>query len=355
MKLTGRFRVSKFWPDHIPGVEDRVFLNIGSSGPNFVRTASTIDGVSMVQSTSLQTGRDYEFTMDLKARKTGRFHVHPVLNVLNTGTLVGGGRWITIEPGAQPFDNKVETMFGREVDLETYNLNVVYSWHLLWFLVGGAWLAYWFRRRPLLIPRYREVQSLEDAGEDPDQLITATDRKVAAGFVAVTLVLIIGGYQWAEARHPVTTPLRTAKVDVPEKPAPVSSIDVKLEEATYRIPGRSFQMTLTVDNHSNQVVEVGEFATANVRFINPSVQSVEPHDSHDLVAPQGLRVEGGPLTPGDSHVIKVFAEDALWETQRLTLLINDPDSIIVGLLFFYGPDGSREIVEVGGPMLPVFQ
>ena len=36
------------------------------------------------------------------------------------------------------FENKVETMFGREVDLERYNLATIYSWHALWFVIGGA-------------------------------------------------------------------------------------------------------------------------------------------------------------------------------------------------------------------------
>ena len=34
-------------------------------------------------------------------------------------------------------------------------------------------------------------------------------------------------------------------------------------------------------------------------------------------------------------------------------MINDPDSVIAGLLFFRGEDGSREIVEVVGSLIPV--
>ncbi|MFP6682760.1 MAG: methane monooxygenase/ammonia monooxygenase subunit B, partial [Gammaproteobacteria bacterium] len=91
-----------------------------------------------------------------------------------------------------------------------------------------------------------------------------------------------------------------------------------------------------------------------LRFINPSVLTLKPRDSHDLVAPNGLRVEGGEIPAGETKTVNVFAEDALWETQRLTQMINDPDSIIAGLLFFHGDDGGREVVEIGGSMLPVF-
>jgi methane/ammonia monooxygenase subunit B len=129
---------------------------------------------------------------------------------------------------------------------------------------------------------------------------------------------------------------------------------VTLDEAQYRIPGRSFQMSLTVENRGSEAMQIGEFATANLRFINPAVRTLAPADSHDLIAPDGLRIEGGPVAPGETRTLKVFAEDALWETQRLTHMINDPDSTIAGLLFFYADNGEREIVEIGGTMMPVF-
>ena len=58
LKISGRLLPSKFWPDHIPSVEGQIFLNVGTSGPNFIRISSSIDGVSMVQSSALQLGRD---------------------------------------------------------------------------------------------------------------------------------------------------------------------------------------------------------------------------------------------------------------------------------------------------------
>ena len=353
--IKGRMRVSKFWPDHLPSVTERVFLNVGTSGPNFVRLASHIDGVSMVQSTSLEIGRDYEFGMTLKARRPGRFHVHPVLSVLDAGGMVGPGAWIDVYGDPDAFENSVETMFGKPVELETFNLPIVFAWHGLWFGVGGAWLTYWFRQRPLLIPRMRAVKQAEEQGGDGDDIITARDRKVAIGFVVVTLVLVVAGYQWAQIQYPTTTPLRTSKIDVPRKEPPQHLVDVELKDATYRIPGRSFQMELEVTNNSQATYHVSEFLVANIRFINPAFKSVEPLDSHDLVASSGLRVDNDSVRPGETKTIKVFAEDAQWENQRLTEMLNDPDSVIAGLLLFESRDGSREVIEVGGSILPVFQ
>lgn len=352
--VKGRFRTSAWWPEHIPSVVGRVFLNVGTSGPNFVRVRSSIDGVSMVQSTSLELGRDYAFEMVLKARRPGRYHVHPILSVEESGGMVGPGRWVEVTGNESDFVNTVTTMFGREVNLETYNLGTIGVWHGIWFLIGGAWLAYWLRRRPLLIPRYREVERAEREHGDGDAVLTDTDRKVAIGFLIVTFLVIVAGYQWAERKYPVTTPLRTAKVRVPAKPPATSPVAVRLEGARYRIPGRSFQMDLEITNGTDTELQLAEFSTANVRFINPQVSEVKPLDSHDLIAPAGLRIEEGPIAPGETRRMTVYAEDALWETQRLTHMINDPDSVIAGLLFFQDPQGRREIVEVGGTMVPVF-
>ena len=353
--IKGRMRTSKYWPDHLPSVAGRVFLNVGTAGPNFVRLSSHIDNVSMVQSTSLEVGRDYEFGLELKARRPGRFHVHPVLSVLDAGGMVGPGVWIEVSGDENEFENSVETMFGNKVDLETYNLPVIFSWHALWFVVGGAWLLYWFRQRPLLIPRMRAVNNAEEADGDGDDIITATDRKVAIGFVIVTLLLVLAGYQWAQWQYPTTTPLRTSKVEVPKKAPPESVINVEMNSATYRIPGRSFEMELTLTNHGTESYSLTEFSLASIRFINPDIKKLEPQDSHDLIASTGLRVENNGIAPGKQTTIKVFAEDALWETQRLTEMLNDPDSVIAGLLFFESANAPTEVVEVGGNILPVFQ
>lgn len=353
--IKGRMRTSKYWPDHLPSVTGRVFLNVGTAGPNFVRLSSHIDGISMVQSTSLEIGRDYEFGLELKARRPGRFHVHPVLSVLDAGGMVGPGIWVDVIGDAADFENSVETMFGNTVNLETYNLGVIYTWHLLWFVVGGAWLFYWLRQRPLLIPRLRAVKKAQDAGSDGDDVITHTDLKVAIGFVIVTLLLVAAGYQWAQWQYPTTTPLRTSKVDVPNKPPPQSLIEAELSNATYRIPGRSFSMDLTLTNQGTEAYVLSEFSLANIRFINPAVKTLEALDSHDLIASNGLRVENNLIPPGETTTIKVFAEDALWETQRLTEMLNDPDSVIAGLLFFESANAPTEVVEIGGNILPVFQ
>jgi len=65
-------------------------------------------------------------------------------------------------------------------------------------------------------------------------------------------------------------------------------------------------------------------------------------------------VEGGSIGPGETKRIVMYADDALWETYRLTSLIYDPDSRFAAMLFFYNESNERVYYEVGGPMLPTF-
>ena len=355
--LKGKMQASGFWPEHIPGVDGNVYLNIGSAGPTFVRLSSKINGQSVIQSTSLEYGETYDFEVVLKARRPGRYHLHPLLNVEDTGALVGPGRWIVITGDQADFTNTAETMFGNVIDMENFWLTEIFTWHAIWLAIGLAWFLYWVRptNRPVLLMRYRMVKAKLDADEDPDDLIPFRENIVGAVVLVLTLILVGAGFFWADQKFPVTTPLRSATVKVFPTDLGIQNVEAEVVDATYRIPGRSFRMKVKVTNNGDSPVQMGEFLIANIRFINPDVMDIQPIDSHDLVAPNGLRVPDGVVQPGETRDITVYAEDAMWETWRLTTLINDPDSLIVGMAFFFAEDGERSVIEIGGPMLPVFE
>ena len=81
---------------------------------------------------------------------------------------------------------------------------------------------------------------------------------------------------------------------------------------------------------------------------------MQPRDEHDLVAPDALRVEGAPVAPGETRRVVLYADDAMWETERMTTMIASPDAVVAGLLFFFDGRGRRYMVEFGGPMIPDF-
>ncbi len=352
LTIRGKFIPSKFWPEHMASIADTAFLNVGVPGPAFLRIDSRVNGVPMIRSTAFEIGKLYEYEMTLRARTAGRYHVHPVISVKDAGPIIGNGLWVEVLPGVGEFQAPVKTLLGDTIDLETYGLANVLAWSALWFGLGLAWFGYWLTKCPIIIPRFRRVKEL--GPEHADEILTPADRKAGALFFTVTLVLITGGYFWAEERWPITTPLQTGKIDVPPRELNNEHVDVRVLDARYRIPGRSFRLEIEVTNRGRKALQVAEFTTATVRFLNAQLLNDAPQDSHDLVAQDALRVEGGAIPPGATRTLVLYAEDALWETQRLTTLIYDPDSRFAGLLHFLDAEGNRTLVEIGGPMIPRF-
>ena len=56
---------------------------------------------------------------------------------------------------------------------------------------------------------------------------------------------------------------------------------------------------------------------------------------------------------GKATSIATFADDALWETQHMTTMINSPNANVAALLFI-SEDGQRQRVEISGQMISAF-
>lgn len=350
--VKGSFIPSESWPHHVASIEDgSAFLNIGVPGPSFVRLETRINGTPGIRSTTFKRGERYDFVVTLKARTPGRYHLHPIVNVKDAGPMIGPGLWVEVGGTQADFQNSIKTLLGQELDLETYGFAHSVGWSVAWIALGLLWFGYWLTKIPLIMPRFRRVSAL---GENADDMITARDRMVALGVLLVTLMLIVGGYIYANERWPITTPLQTGKVDTAVLEREPSPVMVRMDDARYRIPGRSFRIALSVTNHGTSPLSIGEFASGGLRFINAAVQQVKPRDADDLVASDALRVEGGPIQPGKTQQIVIYADDAMWETQRMTTMISSPDAVVAGMLFFFDAKGRRYPVEISGPMIPLF-
>lgn len=349
--VRGSFIPSLAWPEHVASIERTAYLNVGVPGPSFVRLDSRVNGVPGIRSTSFKLGQQYDFEITLKARTPGRYHLHPVINVLETGPVIGPGIWVEVGGEAAAFENGVTTLLGERVDLETYGFANAAVWSAVWVLLGLVWFAYWLTKVPLILPRFRRASAL---GENADDMITTRDRQAATVILAATLMLIAGGFFYATERWPVTTPLQTGKIKTPPLKREASPVSVSMDDARYRIPGRSFRMELTVTNRGRTSLAIGEFASGGLRFINSAVLQVAPKDPDDLVAKDALRVEGGRVAPGETRKLVIYADDAMWETQRMTTMIASPDAVVAGMLFFFDEGGARYPVEISGPMIPLF-
>lgn len=352
--VSGRFRPDPDWPAHLPK-PDVAFLSIGVPGPVMVRTGSWINGVTTIQSTGLDLGRDYEFKMVVRGRIPGRYHVHPVVIAKDSGPLVGPGMWVEVTGNAADFTFPAATLDGVKIDnLEHWGVAAVVKWHLLWIALAVAWVLWWIRR-PMLVPRLLALQ----AGYE-DRLITKGDRIFAALLVVGTILMVLGGYLWADAKYPRTVPLQGGRAEV--DPLPVDSkraVTIRVIHATYDVPGRSMKLILAVTNRGDKPVRLGELTTSNLRFVNAAVpQAVAGVDRSypaDLIAKSGLAIDSqSPIPPGETRTLRVEATDVAWELERLTSFMNDPDNRAAGLLFFFTPEGERVIANFSGPVVPVF-
>ncbi len=354
-EMSGKFRLHEDWPQVLERPGDvPVFINVATPGPKVAREALYINGQAAPLSTFLELGKDYDYRVVMKARTPGRHHVHPMLSVKGSGGIVGPGMWVNVTGDQDDFRSATVTMTGEEIEnLETYNVGTVVAWHALWIAIAAFWLLWWVAR-PLLIPRVLMVQNKEW-----DRLITPLDRKVSAGLLVLTLVLVGGGYFWYVAKYPTTIPLQGGKILI-NSPAQVESpIRAISERAEYYVPGRTLTVELKVTNESDVPVRLGEFSTANLRFVNPevpaAVEAVPANYPDDYVAPTGLTVsDNSPIQPGETRVVNITASDVAWERERLIGLVEGPDNTFGGLLFFFDEAGDRFLTSIGGPILPKF-
>ena len=349
VEITGKFHVFEGWPETVDAPES-AFLNIGIPGPVFIRKESYVGGQLVPRSVRLEIGKTYDFRVVLKARRPGDWHVHTMMNVQGGGPIIGPGKWITIEGSMADFKNPLTTLTGATIDLENYNLENTYFWHAFWYAFGLAWMLYWVRR-PVFLPRFLMV----NAGR-ADELVSGTDKKVGMAFAAATVLVVIFAMSSANSKYPITIPLqagtmRGIKANADEK----STVSVKVEDATYRVPGRAMRMKLTIKNNGNSAVRLGEFYTASVRFLDSEVFRDTTGYPEDLLAEDGLSVsDNSAIAPGETRTVEVQASDAAWEVYRLADIIYDPDSRFAGLLFFFDAAGNRVITQIDAPLIPSF-
>ena len=348
--ITGKFHVAEDWPRGVPK-PDATYLNVSSPGPVFVRTERYLNGQASVSSAALKLGGDYDFKIVLKARLPGRYHLHPFFNLHDAGAVMGPGHWFEVAGDPAAFANQVKTLDGNVIDMETYGLANGIGWHAFWFVLGTAWLLWWVRR-PLFIPRYKMLQSGQGKW-----LITSLDRKIAMGILFGVPLLVVGANAMTDSQYPNAIPLQAGMDQIEPLPSLVNDgiVKVKVQRTEFRVPARSMTIIAQIQNTSDQSIRIGEFATANVRFLNPGVSPSHTDDSDTVVAPLGLSLDcADPIRAGETRTVRVTALDALWATQRLDGLIRDADSRMGGLLFLYDTNGKRHIASISTAVIPKF-
>ncbi|MEI2657300.1 MAG: methane monooxygenase/ammonia monooxygenase subunit B [Nitrosomonas sp.] len=346
--MTGKFHLAEDWPRAV-GKPGRAFFNVGSPSPVFVRLSTKLNGHPTFISGPLEIGRDYEFEVKLKARIPGRHHMHAMVNVKDAGPIAGPASWMNISGSWDDFTNPITTLTGKSIDLETFNFSNGVFWHIVWLGLGCFWIGY-FVAKPMFLPRSRVLLAYGD-----ELLTSPTDRKVGLAVAILTCAIVWGGYRYTESVHPYTVPIQAGESKVEPMPIAPNPVAIKITHANYDVPGRALRVTMEITNNGDSAVNIGEFTTAGVRFVNKLGQShLDPDYPRELVA-TGLSVDNdNGIQPGETREIKMEAKDALWEVQRLMALLGDPESRFGGLLMTWDQQGNRYINSIAGAVIPVF-
>lgn len=333
LTITGKVKILEAWPRQL-GEPTMGAIQAVALGPVLLLKERIVNGAFVPGSMMVERGGVYDFSLTLVGRRPGRYHVHPGLAIHTVGTLLGPGRWITVEDTGRPFTNPVTLYDGRTVDLERYGLGEVIGWHLITLVLGGAWLLYWLVR-----PVIARAALVGTAGEG--QLVTPRDRRVGIAFAVGTIVLLLAGSLYTRIRYPVTIPQQVHRIEVPPAPEPAEVFaDATVASATYDPSSGTLELDLQVTNDGDLPMRLTRFATANLSF--------EPGDPGVTVVPDE------PIPPGATRDVAMRIQGEVWEEQRL-IPIQEASISIAGLMFFEDDAGSRAVVEVESPIVPEFQ
>lgn len=353
--IEGKFRLLDDWPDAVTEPH-LVFLSNATPGAVMTRVESYINDMPARQSLKdLVIGRDYSFKLVMKGRIPGRWHLHPVLSVHGAGAIVGPGAWVNVEGSAADYTESLTTLNGAVIeDMQTFGVARVQLIQFGFGILALAWLVWWLRR-PLIIPRWNALAKGRE-----DLMITRADDMVAAGTLVVVLLIIIVGYTVTLSQYPQLVPLQSGSNYTPPLALEPTPMELKLKRAEYDVPGRSMRLSIEMTNTSKLPISVGEFTTANLRFINKQVPAavagIDPRFPSELIPANGLVVDNNaPIAPGETRLVLLEASDAAWELERLVSFLSNIDSRTGGLIFFFDSNGKRYINEIYGPIIPVFR
>ena len=123
--ITGTVKILETWPYTLdaPG---KAYITPVVPGPVFVLQDRTVNGQPAPGSFFVEKGGIYEFKMVVLGRNPGRWHVHPGIAVEGTGTLIGPGEWVTVQPSANAFTFPVSLLSGQTVNLDKYEGGFVF-------------------------------------------------------------------------------------------------------------------------------------------------------------------------------------------------------------------------------------
>jgi methane/ammonia monooxygenase subunit B len=344
LTISGRVRILETWPRTI-GEPQVGFFNVDAPGPVFLLKDRVVNGQEAPHALYVEKGGLYEFTITLEGRKPGQYHVHPTLAIGGAGTLIGPGKWITVEEsGAGSFTNPVKLLNGQTVDLETYTLAPLVGWHWLGFFLGLGWMVYWTGPKPT-VTRLAITSRipLNTDGQDVG-LITKKDHRVVNIFAFATVVMLLAGLVYQQLAFPVKLPQQVIRFEPPALPQPPSFVEAAATRATYDPQTHAMVMEVEVKNLGDKPMNLARFTTSNLVFVNQAMAGTGT-ERVMVVEPNGA------INPGETRSLKLTLRDSVWTDERL-IQFDKPRTVVTGSLGFEDAEGASNVVTVQSGVIP---
>lgn len=337
--ITGRFHVRRGWPQSVRDPETAA-LTVASLGPVVLVKNREIDGRFVPQSIALKKGHSYRFRIDLQARRSGFYHVHPMIALEGAGPLVGPGRWLRIAPaeGGGDFRNEATLRSGERIDLETYNRDNALVWHMAFLIPAGLFLLYWLRK-----PLARRL-ALSSTGTPPEELITSRDLKFSGAFGALSLAVLVAGMAYALSEWPDTIPLQVRKSTPPGEPVRPDVAASVVGQARFKDPDE-VMLRLRLENRGREPLRLESFDTGSgdVRF----TRAGRRQGSEGLLRSQ----PAATLAPKQREEVRLTLISERWSEDNL-VPENEVEVAIGALLVLRAPDDEIRPVELTIPVIP---
>jgi methane/ammonia monooxygenase subunit B len=348
--VTGTVRILETWPYTLAPPETASIVPV-VPGPVFALQDRIINGQSATGSFFVEKGGIYQFKMVILGREPGRWHVHPGIAVQGTGTLIGPGEWVTVQPNAAKFEFPVTLLNGQTINnLDTYGGQFVWWWSFAGFLLGVVWMLYWTLTKRTVTNLAVTVQ-LPVNDDAPDiGLITPRDHIWMNVLAGLTMVMLVVGWTYMTMQYPVRWPQQTdwfapRFISSGEKMAEVRSSGATYDEGT-----DTLLMNVQVKNLLGSAIAVKQFIMAMATFVNGGEQEQAKAGPRDFVGL--LEVEpNGPIAPGETKDLTLKITNKLFSEERL-IPLSDPQQFIAGLLRFENAQGDQQLVTLRTSVVP---
>jgi methane/ammonia monooxygenase subunit B len=319
-------------------------------GPVFVLQDRTVNGQSAPGSFFVERNGVYQFKMVILGREPGHWHVHPGIAIQGTGTLIGPGEWVDVQPAASKCVFPVALLSGQTINLDNYEGGFVWWWSLAGFLLGVAWMLYWTlgHRTVTNLAVTTQIGVNEDA---PDiGLITPRDQMWMNVLAGLAVALLIVGWFYTANRYPVRLPQQTAWF-VPKPPAPDDKLaEVQPEGASWNDGTDTLIMKVRAKNISPDPITVKEYIMAMTTFVNGGADEQAQAGPHDFVGQ--LEVDPNtPIAPGETRELTLKISNPVLSDERL-IPTRDPQQFIAGLLRFKNASGGEQFVTTRVNVVP---